>query len=169
MNKSEKENQIIEQIDDLLNQLKEVRESKDDNKFPTWEESITKNITVYRINNNSQVSALECGPYPINKKMFATEKQALSSLAYAQLTMIYAETKKRFFSDWHADWNDNTQEKICPMVYENNVIDSFSIFGHVPTYYNLKAEFPFPDMDLYNKFLKANNNEELLKAYFQID
>lgn len=158
MNKSEKENQIIEQIKDLLNQLEEVREFKDVDTFPTWEESISKNITVYRINNNSQVSALECGPYPINKKMFATEKQAFSSLAYAQLTIIYAETKKRFFPDWSPDWADNNQQKICPGVED-----------FVDVQFTYKRQFPFPDMDLYNKFLKANNNEELLKAYFQID
>lgn len=161
MNKSEKENQIIEQIDDLLNQLKEVRESKDENTFPTWEESISKNVTSYRINNNSQVSPVQCEPYPINKKMFATEKQALSSLAYAQLTMIYAETKKRFFPDWDADWTDMNQQKICPFVYQNDLVGETVLFS--------KAIFPFPNAELYEKFIKANNNQQLLKAYFQID
>lgn len=46
-----------------------------------------------------------------SKHIFKTEKQALSALAYAQLTQLMA--LPCYNGDWVPDWNNHSEEKYC--------------------------------------------------------
>ncbi len=73
----------------------------------SWEE--LKEVKGYYINNRSEIVGYVAGnsDNKICKNIFNNEKQALSSLAFAQLSQLV----KVMNGDWQPDFNDGTQSK----------------------------------------------------------
>lgn len=89
------------------------------------------------------------------KHRFATEKQAKSALAMAQLSQLMA-----IYNDgWEADWN-NTNETKYVIRANNNILFS--------DYYSTIVNFlAFKSAAVRNEFMK--NFKSLIKEYFMID
>lgn len=86
---------------------------------------------------------------------FATEKQAKSALAMAQLSQLMAV----YNDGWEPDWNDNAQMKFGLERDSYRILSNY----YCSTYYFLA----FKSAELRDKFLK--NFEPLIKEYFMID
>ena len=90
------------------------------------------------------------------KDVFKTEKQAKSSLAYAQLTQLMA--LPCYNGDWEADWNDDGQPKY--VIYrESNQLEK-------ENNYRFYEEIAFKSPEIRDIFL--DKYQCLLKTYYQI-
>jgi hypothetical protein len=89
------------------------------------------------------------------KPVFATEKQAKSALAMAQLSHLL----KAYNGDWEPDWSSSAMPKCCICCGSNKI--------HYHTYFNYYTFLAFKTAKLRDEFLK--NFEGLIKQYFMID
>lgn len=89
-----------------------------------------------------------------NKKVFATEAQANSALAYAQLTQLM----KAYNGDWVPNWYNKDQKKHIIARFMDELTKG-SVFLD---YYFLA----FPTEELRDEFMK--NFEPLIKTFYQI-
>ena len=92
-----------------------------------------------------------------DRSTFKTEKQAKSSLAYAQLTQLMALPE--YNGDWVPDWcNINERKYVLCRCREKIGVDSTA---------SLYYPISFKSLEIRNKFLE--NNFDLLKEYFELD
>jgi hypothetical protein len=89
-----------------------------------------------------------------SKNTFATQKQAESALAKAQLSQLM----KAYNGDWEADWYNDDQEKFC-VARRGNVLTSKNSF----TAYEFIA---LVDSKLRDAFFE--NFQELIKTYYEL-
>ena len=85
---------------------------------------------------------------------FATEKQALSALAMAQLSQLMAV----YNDDWEPNWNDESIKYIIERK-NNNLIKT--------SYYHCHYFLAFKKTEIRSEFLK--NFEPLIRQYFMMD
>jgi len=91
-----------------------------------------------------------------SKRIFKTQKQALSALAYAQLTQLMALPE--YNGDWQPIW-DLGSIKYCIYASFHSLI--------IRNYHHERNFIAFKNAGIRDKFLQ--NFEPLLKQYFQID
>lgn len=90
-----------------------------------------------------------------NQNVFASNTQAQSALAYAQLTQLM----KAYNGDWVPDWNDVSQDKYVIDRVQNHCETNF----HYTSFFCFLA---FKTEELRDEFLK--NFEPLIKTFYQI-
>lgn len=90
-----------------------------------------------------------------NRNLFATEAQAKSAIAYAQLTQLM----KAYNGDWEPDWEDDMELKY--------VIDRDRNGLERSSYYTSYSFLAFKDPEVRDKFLE--NFQEIIKVFYQID
>ena len=88
-----------------------------------------------------------------NKNIYATEKQAKSALAAAQLSQLM----KAYNGDWVADWKLGTRKYVISRV--DNCV-------RADQWQNLYHFLAFPTAELRDEFL--SNFEPLIKEYFEL-
>jgi hypothetical protein len=119
----------------------------------SWKE--LKELAGYYINTYSKIITEFYGIISNdNRNVFATEKQAKSALAMAQLSQLM----KIYNDGWEPDWNDLSIKYTLSRV-GNNIVN-----GVYAQYYNFLT---FPNKEIRTEFLK--NFEPLIKEYFMID
>ena len=91
-----------------------------------------------------------------DRSTFKTEKQAKSSLAYAQLTQLMALPE--YNGDWVPDWSDGATKFVIRRGV--NTID-FDNYANTHHFLAFKTE------KIRDKFIE--NNYDLLKEYFELD
>lgn len=103
------------------------------------------------IKENAKIEATDS----ISKTRFATEKQAKSALAMAQLSQLMT-----IYNDgWEADWNNTHETKYVIRANKNSLFSD---------YYSASVNFlAFKFAAVRNEFMK--NFESLIKEYFMID
>lgn len=82
-------------------------------KYPkSFEDAFAGNtISGYEVSSHRVWATDEQNEKDCVKNRFKTEKQALSALAYAQLTQLMA--LPCYNGDWTPDWNNHSEEKYC--------------------------------------------------------
>ena len=90
------------------------------------------------------------------RSTFKTEKQAKSSLAYAQLTQLMALPE--YNGDWVPDWSDDDVKYIIRRYGSSIDLDYYTNTHHF---------LAFKSEEIRDKFIE--NNLDLLKEYFEID
>lgn len=130
-----------------------------ESKYPkSWEDAfISKPIRGYWVNSASDIRMADRDALPNDKNVFKTEKQAKSTLAYAQITQLMALSC--YNGDWIPDWENRKEVKYLPY-RANNIISSgivYTEFQHIA----------FKSYNIYKDFLE--NHEDLLRQYFQMD
>ena len=99
------------------------------NKIPKWED--LKELEGYFINSNSEIKHVTSAENNnCNKAIFATEKQAKSALAFAQLTQIINKTNPKFTTNvnkpgnqWQIFYNRNTNRlEVCTNEYVSSIL-----------------------------------------------
>lgn len=137
---------------ELIQQFgKEIKESK----LPKrWDE--LESIGGYWIDQLAKIKEYGgMNAFIHNQNVFATEKQAKSALAYAQLTQLM----KAYNGDWVADWDDVEESKFC--IYSEG-------YGLVKTINKCIFQFiHFKNAELRDHFME--HHEGLIKQFFMID
>lgn len=114
-----------------------------------------KTVEGYFIKEHSNiVPGYPCSTIENNKNVFATEKQAKSALAMAQLSQLM----KVYNDGWVADWNNEDQIKYVIERLNNSIRSN----DYCVSYYFLS----FKTAELRDEFLK--NFELLIKEYFEL-
>lgn len=124
----------------------------------TWKE--INRVAGYFIASDGTICETRSDTYsdPIlndNKRNFATEKQAKSALAMAQLSQLIAV----YNDGWEPDWGNANMEKRCISRSRNFILAT--------TYRDSYQFLAFKNCELRDEFLK--NFEPLIKEYFMID
>ena len=143
-----------EQAEDLIKQLSELTFKKEPVK--RWED--LKRVEGWIIPTYACIEGYEGRCVSVNKNTFATEKQALSSLAAAQLSQLMKDVN----GDWVADWvfiNKNTTNK---KHYLYRFMGEIAIEWGYKNYHFLS----FPTEEIRDTFLK--NHKELIEQYFEL-
>jgi len=96
----------------------------------------------------------DCYTYNDAKNIFATEKQAKSALAFAQLTQLAAKVN----GDWIPDWTNSSRKYI--VFCQGNELQ-------VDYNFKYKHKISFKTQELAEKSLKYH--EQLWKDYYMID
>ena len=134
------------------------------NKFWEWLLRQEEPIIGYYISPYNEVKFLQSPAIPKNmqlgenafKSIFKKYKQASSSLAYAQLSQLMADSE--YNGNWEPDWNDGGKNKYCiERIKDDLVVGSFIHTHHF---------LAFKDIHSRDKFLKEY--EELIKQFFGI-
>jgi hypothetical protein len=152
-------NKVEEQNEYLFDVLKQVRHEgvemarNAEKKLPErWDE--LGQFEGWYINAGN-VRSVERVPSEIyHRDIFASEKEARSALAMAQLSQLM----KVYRGGWEPDWGDEDQHKHCITRWDNHL--SVHIFGRAHNYLS------FPTRELAEKFLE--NFESLIKEYFML-
>ena len=128
-------------------------------KYPkSWEDAFVGNtIRGYWVNNFSDISTANRFACHADRNVFKTEKQAKSSLAYAQITQLMA--LPCYNGDWIPDWGNGLFDKYS-LIRINNAIE---LILRSDTF----SPITFKSKDAQESFLK--NNKDLLRQYFQMD
>ena len=128
-------------------------------KYPkSWEDAFIGNpILGYWVNSASDIKMADRDALPNDKNVFKTEKQAKSTLAYAQITQLMALSC--YNGDWTPDWENGLFDKYS-LIRRNNAIE---LILRSDTF----APIAFKSKDVRESFLK--NHEDLLRQYFQMD
>jgi hypothetical protein len=122
----------------------------------SWEE--LQNITGWFVNSYAGIeksSLFTEDTYESDKNIFATQKQAESALAKAQLSQLmkaYSENSIEI------DWNNTSQKKYSIRRHKNELIIDFNY-----NYYNFLS---FPTAELRDEFFK--NFQDLIKTYYEL-
>ena len=105
--------------------------------------------------SNAKIITTSVGITPCkeNASVFATEAQAKSSLAFAQLSQL----RKAIIGDWVPDWNDGATVKLTLMRVGPAVAVAGTNLGFSP--------LSFEAVDQAEAFVEAH--ADLLKEYFQ--
>lgn len=120
----------------------------------SWKE--LEQLIGFYVDNNSEISSA-LNNYSVviaNRNCFATEKQAKSSLAMAQLSQLMAV----YNDGWKPDWENSSLKYIIDANQNSLFLD---------THYRTHAFLSFKAKELRDEFLK--NFEPLIKEYFMID
>lgn len=127
-------------------------------KYPkSWEDAfIGSHICGYWANNCSDIIMSDKDAEPCDKNVFKTKKQAKSALAYAQITQLMA--LPCYNGDWVPDWNEAIT-KYCIERTNKNLKKSEHCHLFIP--------ICFKSSEVRDAFLQ--NNEKLLKQYFEMD
>ena len=127
-------------------------------KYPkSWREAfIGSRICGYWIGNQSEIREANRKAIYSDKNVFKTEKQAKSALAYAQITQLMA--LPCYNGDWVPDWNEAIT-KYCIERTNKNLKKSEHCHLFIP--------ICFKSSEVRDAFLQ--NNEKLLKQYFEMD
>jgi hypothetical protein len=123
-------------------------------KFPkSWEE--LKGVSGFYTTTRGAVIHTQAQPIEnYSFSVYATEKQAKSALAMAQLSQLM----KVYNDGWEADWDDST-DKACVIRRSNNI---------AVCYYTSVYQFlTFKTQLIRDEFLK--NFEPLIRQYFMLD
>lgn len=119
-----------------------------------WKE--LKNVQGWRIDSDGGVIRASVDASPdLRKGRFATEKQARSALAMAQLSQLMAV----YNGDWEQDWSQSTVLKNVIYRRRNTIA--------ADKFYENYEFLSFKTIELRDEFLK--NFETLIKEYFMID
>ena len=139
-----------EQAQDLIKQLSKFVEKEPVKNFK--ELNTVKGWFVDVIGSIEESSSLntECDE---SKTVHATEKQALSSLAAAQLSQLMKDVN----GDWVADWRGRATKYII-YAWLNTVSFNTTCYG-----YNFLS---FPTEEIRDTFL--TNHKELIEQYFEL-
>lgn len=137
-----------EQAEDLIKQLSEFVENEP---VKRWED--LKKVIGYAIDENSRILSVNWHNSKERKNTFATEKQALSSLAAAQLSQLMKEVN----GDWVADWVEDSV-KYTLLRARNKIGADYC--------YNTYHFLAFPTEEIRDTFLK--NHKELIEQYFEL-
>ena len=126
----------------------------------SWEDAfIGGSICGYLVNVLSDVKEVKVGRFAsyVAKKVFKTENQAKSALAYAQITQLMA--LPCYNGDWIPDWENRNEVKYFPYRANNIILSGivYTEFQHIT----------FKSYNIYKDFLE--NHEDLLRQYFQMD
>lgn len=134
------------------------------NKFWEWLLRQEEPFSGYYVSPYNEVKFLQSPAIPKNmqlgenafKSIFKKYKQASSSLAYAQLSQLMADSE--YNGNWEPDWNDVEKNKYCiERIKDDLVVGSFIHTHHF---------LAFKDIHSRDKFLKEY--EELIKQFFGI-
>ena len=127
-------------------------------KYPkSWREAfIGSRICGYWIGNQSEIREANRKAIYSDKNVFKTEKQAKSALAYAQITQLMV--LPCYNGDWVPDWNEAIT-KYCIERTNKNLKKSEHCHLFIP--------ICFKSSEVRDAFLQ--NNEKLLKQYFEMD
>lgn len=134
------------------------------NKFWEWLLRQEEPFSGYYVSPYNEVKFLQSPAIPKNmqlgenafKSIFKKYKQASSSLAYAQLSQLMADSE--YNGNWEPDWNDGEKNKYCiERIKDDLVVGSFIHTHHF---------LAFKDIHSRDKFLKEY--EELIKQFFGI-
>ena len=128
-------------------------------KYPkSWEDAfIGSHICGYWVNSASDIRMADRGALSNDKNVFKNEKQAKSSLAYAQITQLMA--LPCYNGDWTPDWGNGLFDKYA-LIRTNNAIEPFLRC-------DMFSIITFKSKEAQESFLK--NHEDLLRQYFQMD
>jgi hypothetical protein len=119
----------------------------------SWKE--LEKISGYYINYNNEIEEVEKEKlYEFDKKLFKTEKQALSALAMSQLSQLMSV----YNDGWEPDWNDNDKYKRCIRRSRESIIIVSNIYSY--------SFLTFKTKEIAEEFLK--NFEELIKQYYML-
>lgn len=119
----------------------------------------TNTIAGYYVSDLSKIIKIVCGNNSYNHNVFATEKQAKSALAMAQISQIMANDKRFGSSITNEEWKNLDIRKYCIIRFA----DKLGYDLYVTTYHFLA----FHTEEQCNLFLKEN--EDLVKDYLMID
>lgn len=141
-----------EQRDEAIKQLQEMTFKKELPK--SWEK--LERVSGYWISERGDlVEGESCDVELYNSNIFATEKQAKSALAKAQLSQLM----KVYNDGWVADWSDTSQSKY--IIYRNEI--ELKVCTNTYSYRFLS----FKDKQTRDLFLK--NFKPLIRTYFELD
>lgn len=129
--------------------LKEINKEKS----YRWEDCV-KNETFHIVYGSEIIKTPNTSP-PL-KDSFATEKQAKSASAFAQLTHIMEKVYQNF--NWRPDW-ESVEEKLCIIAVKNKII--FCNY----TYSNTLLAFPNEEI----REIVYEQNKQLIHDYLMID
>ena len=126
----------------------------------SWEDAfIGGSICGYLVNVLSDVKEVKVGRFAsyVAKKVFKTENQAKSALAYAQIMQLMA--LPCYNGDWIPDWENRNEVKYFPYRANNIILSGivYTEFQHIA----------FKSYNIYKDFLE--NHEDLLRQYFEMD
>lgn len=128
-------------------------------KVTPWREA-AHNISGFYVTENSDIRQLGCVcNHGGNKNLFATEKQAQSMLAMAQLSQIIANDERFGGPITDKEWKD---QNVCKRI----IVRSGSRIA-VDSCYLAYRFLAFHTMDQRDLFLKEN--EDLIRQYFMLD
>jgi hypothetical protein len=117
----------------------------------SWEE--LRYVNGWYVTSASRINLFDANAIYSAKNTFATQKQAESALARAQLSQLM----KVYNGDWEADWRNFEYKYI--IVREYNILEIYKNKHH----YNFLA---FPTAELRDEFFE--NFEELIKTYYEL-
>lgn len=135
-----------------------TKEELEKKELPTSCEDL-KEIDGYYIANDSAILqdfSKDFDPPNYNKNIFATEKQARSALAYAQLTQLM----KVYNEDWEPDWSDKDEVKYG-IIRRGNKLSKQNYWNYI-IYNSIVFKTPCLRDEFFNNF------QDLLKEYFMI-
>lgn len=118
----------------------------------SWEE--LEKIKGYYINNQSEVTGVEKNLEDKDRNIFATEKQAKSALAMAQLSQLM----KDLGDECDVDWNDSGEQKYCIYRRGNEVVKDW--------FWNNYYFLAFRTAKVRSIFLEKHL--DLIKEYFML-
>ena len=124
-------------------------------KYPkSWDEAFINNIIRgYWLGNDGDIRIADRAAVASDKNVFKTEKQAKSSLAYAQITQLIA--LPCYNGDWIPDWDYPSQERYCitRMKYDIVKLDYSGYFSFLAfKSEKVRDEFFNGHMDLIRQF-----------------
>ena len=96
-----------------------------------------------------------------NKNTFASLRFAESAVAFAQLSYVYDDWKRKSFLDWEADWKDANQKKYIPTHDDEGTTAMCSGV--------LRGHFPFPSLELCEAFIDCPEIAGLLRTFYMIE
>ncbi len=120
-------------------------------KVGKWED--LERISGWFAGSDSRISKWNSTPQNSVRNIFATESQAQSALAMAQLSQLM----KHVNGDWVADWKTNVAKHVIRRMYDN-------IDGDIGI--NLHYFLAFPSEEIRDQFL--SDHEQLIKTYFEL-
>jgi len=148
---------IDEEKSDLKNGIIIFKEKK---QVP-WRYSNPR-ISGYFVDDISQIRTCSNNAYPYgnqNQNIFATEKQAKSMLAMAQLSQIIANDERFGGPITDTEWQDDNVRKFVVRRYKNKVdTDWFHQYHHFLAFHTKEQR------DLF-----LQENEDLIRQYFMLD
>lgn len=129
-----------------------------ENKYPnSWDDAfVDSNLNGYCIACGTVSQYFKNNASKIDTEIYKTEKQAKSALAYAQITQLMA--LPCYNGDWVPDWNEAIT-KYCIERTNKNLKKSEHCHLFIP--------ICFKSSEVRDAFLQ--NNEKLLKQYFEMD
>lgn len=123
-----------------------------------WRYDESKTIKGYALTTTSLIRPFTCANVPVNYNIFATEKQAKSALAMAQISQIMANDERFGGVVTDEEYNQDV-DKYCIFRSQGRIVKGCF------NYYNVFLAFHTPlQRDLF-----LQENEDLVRQYLMID